>query len=56
MGFRHTADNLDRGASPAGMVMPRTERSPGHGTHTVAAVWRHHLVDPRTSAKPAARR
>jgi len=27
------------------IVIPRTERSVGHGTHTVAAVWKAHLVE-----------
>jgi homoserine O-acetyltransferase len=26
------------------MVIPRSERSRGHGTHTLAAVWKEHLI------------
>ena len=26
------------------IVMPRSEQTRGHGTHTLAAVWKHHLV------------
>jgi homoserine O-acetyltransferase len=27
------------------IMIPRTERSRGHGTHTIAAVWKHHLAE-----------
>jgi homoserine O-acetyltransferase len=27
------------------IVMPMTDRTRGHGTHTLAAVWKHHLVE-----------
>jgi homoserine O-acetyltransferase len=27
------------------IVMPATEQTSGHGTHTAAAVWKHYLVE-----------
>jgi homoserine O-acetyltransferase len=27
------------------IVMPASERTAGHGTHTAAAVWKHYLVE-----------
>jgi homoserine O-acetyltransferase len=27
------------------IVMPQTEQTRGHGTHTIAAVWKHHLIE-----------
>lgn len=34
--------NVKRGKA---IVMPMSEKTQGHGTHTLAAVWKHHLVE-----------
>ena len=33
------------------IVMPATERTAGHGTHTSAAVWKHYLVELLTQSE-----
>ena len=34
------------------IVMPRTEKTRGHGTHTLAAVWKDHLIELLRRSEP----
>lgn len=38
-------DGIKRVKKGRAIVMPATERTAGHGTHTIAAVWKHYLVE-----------
>ena len=44
---------IGRVANGRAIVIPRGEKSVGHGTHTVAAVWKEHLVRLLRESEPA---
>ena len=37
------------------IIIPMSEKTRGHGTHTIAAVWKQHLVDFLAATEPAHR-
>ena len=43
--FRSLERDIKRVANGRAIVLPLTDKTAGHGTHTLAAVWKQYLVD-----------